>query len=421
MLFRTECVGTGGLLLCVATSLVTQTLFPAAARPIGPYYVTDLGAFTGTNPTSIAHAINSAGQVVGFSSSSGINRAFLWQPSQPNGTVGTLINLGDLPGGANDSTAFGINNVGQVVGRSADTVAERAFLWQPDSPNQSTGALIDLGDLPGGGNISTASGINSIGQTVGVGQASTGNRAFLWQPQSPNATTGTFIDLGDLTDGEDYSIAHALNDAGQIAGTSWMATGRHPFVRQPSTPDASSGTLFDLGSLPGGLEDGSEDAAAVAINTSGYMVEASLASTGYRAFLWQPTSPNGATGTMLDLGHLGTADDYSLARAINDAGQVVGLGSINIPRAFYWDANQSMVDLNSYLDPVSGAGWVLNDARGINNAGQIVGYGQHNGIRRAFLLSPAGVPEPDGSLVLSIFSGALVLRRSPLRHSRRRI
>lgn len=50
-----------------------------------------------------------------------------------------------------------------------------------------------------------------------------------------------------------------------------------------------------------------------------------------------------------------------------------------------------MADLNTLIDPASG--WTLFDARDINDAGQIVGTGTISGTQHAFLLTP--VPEPE--------------------------
>jgi probable HAF family extracellular repeat protein len=46
------------------------------------------------------------------------------------------------------------------------------------------------------------------------------------------------------------------------------------------------------------------------------------------------------------------------------------------------------VDLNTQLDS-SSAGWTLQEARAINDAGQIVGTGLYHGTAHAFLLQPS--------------------------------
>ena len=68
--------------------------------------------------------------------------------------------------------------------------------------------------------------------------------------------------------------------------------------------------------------------------------------------------------------------------------------------------NSTMTDLNTLIDPSSG--WTLKNAQGINDAGQIVGIGTNpSGHRHAFLLTP--VPEPSSlALLLTLALGGLL-------------
>jgi probable HAF family extracellular repeat protein len=61
-------------------------------------------------------------------------------------------------------------------------------------------------------------------------------------------------DLGDLPGGRNSSSAHAINASGQVTGYSDTATGSHAMLWTPSTPNGASGSMFDLGDLPGGSE-----------------------------------------------------------------------------------------------------------------------------------------------------------------------
>ncbi len=100
--------------------------------------------------SSVANAINDAGQVVGYSvSSTGKWRAFLWEN-------GVLRDLG-FPAGS-QSYAYGINNAGQIVGGFfiPNTPYGRAFIWQSD-------VIRDLSPELGAGNCS-AYDINDAGQ-----------------------------------------------------------------------------------------------------------------------------------------------------------------------------------------------------------------------------------------------------------------
>lgn len=124
--------------------------------------MTDLGI--GGAGTS-ANGVNNLGQVVG----SGLgSRGFLWTPA------GGMIDIGPI-------IPRDINDVGQVAGYFGSHAVIR----------EADGTIIDLGTL--GGTYSTAYAINNAGQVVGMSlDASGAARAFLW-----TAATG-MIDLGTL-------------------------------------------------------------------------------------------------------------------------------------------------------------------------------------------------------------------------------
>ena len=83
--------------------------------------MTDLGTLGG--PVRAAYGINDLGQVVGASeTASGDGHAFRWE-------AGVMIDMGTLPGGT-ESVARGINDLGQVVGRSRTASGDfHAVLW----------------------------------------------------------------------------------------------------------------------------------------------------------------------------------------------------------------------------------------------------------------------------------------------------
>lgn len=158
-----------------------------------------------------------------------------------------------------------------------------------------------------------------------------------------------------------------------------------------------------------------------AINTQGQVVGVSSTATGgSHAFLWTPTTPNGMTGSMTDLGDLpdgGVSHGYS----INSHGEVVGTsrGMNNSRRAFVWTPTTPnsttgvMFDLNALLNPVDAIHWTLFEAYDVNDRGQIAGWGHFDSdgpggagpVGRAFLLTP--VPEPATS-VLAILGAILI-------------
>src|SRR3989449_10032738 len=88
---------------------------------------------------------------------------------QPLSAGLTITDLGTLGGTA--SIAFGVNNVGQVVGDSNTTtsgIRPHAFLWQ-------NGSMTDLGTLGGTFDSAEGCGINDLGQGVSNTSASSGD------------------------------------------------------------------------------------------------------------------------------------------------------------------------------------------------------------------------------------------------------
>ncbi len=133
-----------------------------------------------------------------------------------------------------------INENGQIVGnavfgRRGPTIG---FLWE-------NGSMISLGTLPGG-DSSRAFAINNSGQVVGSSRTADGDsRAFVWQ-------NGTMTDLGTL--GGSDSEATAINESGQIVGSSaTTAVWSHAFIATISlnTPVGSNVTVQPVDATSG--------------------------------------------------------------------------------------------------------------------------------------------------------------------------
>jgi probable HAF family extracellular repeat protein len=236
----------------------------------------------------------------------------------------------------------------------------------------------DLG-LPPGATSVYGLGINASGEIVGGAQYSSASQhAILWKPGSgkgKSATPATFTDLGTLAGSN--SRAASINDAGTIVGTS----------------DTSRANTYGID------QDG---------------------------FVWTPTSPNGASGTMADIGTFG--GHFSDGYGINNAGQFVGdsqdangTGGFGFMQSFLYPATsscaspvtgtntdssltQQFCNLSSGLPSGynSGALAINNEVRGNPDSTEIAGQMNTQTGEVAFLCGTAscnaGNPESLGTL-----------------------
>jgi probable HAF family extracellular repeat protein len=367
------------------------------------YTLTDLGLMD-------AHGLNGRGQVVGMvyvnEATTAESRAVLYDGIRRHdlGTLGKDYNTqydALMPG---YNVAYAINDAGQVVGYATPAgkgyYGRHAFLY-------SDGVMQDLGTL--GGYASEARAINAAGQVVG-------GAATADSPSAVDAYTGhAFLydrsgmhDLGTL--GGLWSMAYGINTAGQIAGSAVLGQGSPTGLPPPITWHgflADGSGLRDLG-LGGqnshvyGINDRGQVVGAMDVQITDHPSE-----MGQHAFLDDGRERH-------DLGTL--RGWFSAALGINNAGDVVGWSEIELPaeqngyrphHAFLYHSGR-MIDLNSVLPPASG--WFLNEGRAINDAGQIAGEGTLNGQPHGFLLTPGtGAPAlpphaPTSLTAQSIFS-----------------
>jgi probable HAF family extracellular repeat protein len=207
---------------------------------------------------------------------------------------------------------------------------------------------------------STAAAINNSGQVVGTSETASGEpHALLWQ-------NGTLMDLGTPVYGQVVQHCRGHQRAG--AGSRYKRNHLKPWPcisvarRYDDGPGNvgwwQDGRMTDLGTLAS--EEGPFETTARAINGRGQVVGmSSTDSFETHAFLWQ-------NGTMTDLGTLGGWE--SRAVAINERGQVVGeswTASDGAIHAFMWQEG-TMTDLGAL-------GVSESRAKAINNRGQVVG------------------------------------------------
>ena len=350
------------------------SLFAASASVNAQNYIfTDLGTLGGTISDGLA--INSAGQVVGYSYTAGNAgpRATLWSGN-------TAIALGTTgPYTYAPSVATAINNLGQIAGYTAyagDSAMGQGMVWN----GATVTALSSLNGV-----ISAANGINSAGKVVGsvtiIGYTAVFNTAVTWSG----------FDATPL-DGSGSSVAYGINSTGQVTGQIGAAGINGAPISSSVATVWSGNNLTILNTL------GGRYSAGLAINDAGQVAGYSTENnTGnLRAVVW-----NGINATELDtLGGVG-----SQANAINNAGQVVGSSNTvgnAAKHATLWNGS-TVTDLNSFLSASTiAAGWRLTSANGINDNGWITGraFNSLTGSSDAFILSVAVVPEPESYIMM---------------------
>jgi len=327
------------LLVALVVGVAVALGASGAASPSGSgqarWVITDLGTLGGK--VSEAVAINELGHVVGNSAdASGRERAFLWR----GGKMITLRFGADWPlepGRGNE--AIDINDADQVIGEDASGLSDRAVMWE-------NGKVAEVC-------FGRATAINERGQVIGTTTAtSLPSHPFVWQ-------NGTLTRLRLL--GVGHGSANAINERGQVVGSldtkheSWG----HAILWQGKQP-------IDLGRGRGAN-------VATGINDREQIV-------GYGhgmpsgAFLWQH-------GNLTDLGTLGGAhtdvvfvgDSYAFSYSwkaprtiINNGGQIIGSSetSHGNQHAFLWQDGR-MRDLGTL------PGRTESEAVAFNNHGQV--------------------------------------------------
>jgi probable HAF family extracellular repeat protein len=342
-------------------------LFGATANAV-TYNISVLGTLGGD---STAYAMNDNGQVVGqsYNTTTGKMEATIW-------TAGVAQSLGV------EGLARGINNGGTVVGEtgSASLIFPDgyAFSWT------SSGGINNLGTL--GGSTSGAYDINEAGVITGFAwpagaQFSTQGQGFIYE-------NGTMTGLGTVSSPTGYSRGHGINDSNEIVG-------------RASQVDFGNSdkytTYWDADQNLTQFDDGSTYGTAEQINNNGLIVGAARTTT---------------TGTTIFAATWDTAGDITILNnagafggkiwSVNDAGVLVGYNQVasgniatnpNLTNAVISLDGENLVDLNTLVD-LTGTGLVsLAMAYDINANGDIVGLGvTESGEQRAFLLTAVPVP-----------------------------
>lgn len=329
-----------------------------------------------------------------------ITGAFLWACPAIAQTSYNYYDLGTL--GGTTSSSAGVNNAGQVVG--ATTLASGAthpFYW-----SSATG-MVDIGTF--GGTSGGAKGINNVGDVVGHAT----NVANVWHPFVWNISTHVLTDLNSLlsqTDAAKWTLTYAwkINDNRQVIGQGTVTIGglkySHAYLL-----DLNTSTLTDLGAFqPIGINSvpppqvvGGQSGVAYLYSGGSLMTLASFTSAkainnageivGYLPNAH--AAYRSPSGQITDLGYWGAPYGVASANSINNAASPMVVGDSDIvikgsyvKHAFRWivGSTPGMQDLNS-LTLNLGKTSYLSLASNVSDTGYIVGS---TGNSHAFLLTP---------------------------------
>ncbi len=212
----------------VAAYLFSQYPTPATPDTISAYYlstteVTNIGNLLGSRDTR-AFGINDLGQVVGSNKDTGIGFVY---------GDGVARSIGTLPGDSG-SIAYAINNQGQIVGTSYGENGSRAFIY-------SDGIMEDIG-LFYAGSVNERSGIdlNNLGQVV------LGNYIY---EEGELSNINNLLNSQTVPEGLSITRAKGINDRGQIIAQGTFEGENHGYLLNPSFLPIYQDDFINIGNI----------------------------------------------------------------------------------------------------------------------------------------------------------------------------
>jgi hypothetical protein len=329
-------------------------IYDAATGTFTAVKVADDNSVTATD-------INDKGQISGFVTKNGATEGFL----DIKGKFVTLTG----PTGATDVMAFGVNDVGLVVGSYVDTAGNTdGFVYDVKTKTYTT--VID----PNANGMTVVNGINDQGQLVGFYLDSAGNTdGMLVDPPAPTLEWN-FKTLNNADD-PTFNQLLSINNSGTIAGYFGSGATGHPNKGYTLTPPYHQGNYTNE-NFPT-----SAQTQVTGINnagtTVGFWVDGAGDNLGF-------VDSNGRFTNVLD----------PLAPALGGATpiteQLLGINDLGMAAGFYNDSAGNshgfIYDIaSSSFTPVDVAGASSVTATDINGSGQISGFYTKNGVTDGFL------------------------------------
>jgi probable HAF family extracellular repeat protein len=268
----------------LVSGLYVLVLFVAAKQVGRAAVLHRLGDLPGGHFISYATAVSADGRtVVGQGTVAEGGRAFRWEAlsgiKNLNSDPAVLVQTHPwditpdgrvvVGRGVNSTESTAVSSDGEVVaGWSNLPSGVRGFRWTRQTGMQA------VGDLPGGADFSFAYGISADGNIlVGESSSARGTEAFRW-----DHALGQIDPLGDLPGGDFQSVAREISpDGGVIVGYGNTGFGREAFRWTHATG------MVGLGNLPGRLDS---DAWGVSSNGEVIVGEGRSLGVVPHAFVW---------------------------------------------------------------------------------------------------------------------------------------
>lgn len=342
-------------------------------------------------------AQNSRGEVIGTSDryvgfTPIATSAWVWTPSLGTVPLGLADSLHTHALGYHNSTPETINAIGQVVGRSVryDGILNRglsAWTWTSSVGTTRIGLTDAQHTQSNGFQYSSASALNSVGQVIGYSTRyrdaiESGQSAWSWTNALGTVRLGFADAEHSRSDGVQSSSAIAVNDAGQVIGTSQRFTGL-------SNAGASAWAwTHSRGTTRIGFTDGQHTTAggyqysnATAQNAAGQVIGYSARSDGgSSAWTWTSSLGTERVG-LVDAQH--TRNDGLQASgvlAINPSGQVLGAsaryvgGADGGGSAWTWTSSVGTTRIGlTDAQHTRTDGYQYSSGSAINASGQVLG------------------------------------------------
>ena len=220
-----------------------------------------------------------------------------------------------------DGTSTALTSSGALVTHSYSSIGTYSInVWARDKDGATTAALgpqmkifdghdvVDLGTL--GGVSSRAYALNDNGQVVGTSQIASGEwHAFVWE-------NGVMRDLGVPY----QSKAQAITNSGVISGVSTQGGAAYTHVFR-----WEGGSLQDLGTV---YELNGDDAQVVGMTGRDVLATYETSMSRFYSTFWR-------NGAKQNLGGLESPNSTALATAMNSQGQIVGAPPDHVTPAVY--------------------------------------------------------------------------------------